>query len=693
MNFVLQRNRKGILLFSLLWIIFLVAVFAFTMNYFVNSNLFRTRKMINSRANSYLLRSAVACAIASIQKDMENNNSEVFNIFMQENLTLGQVLPIDSDPLISLAESVTDGSAEVEVIIASFSHLDNENLSETTGGYDYTERIVELKISAQASCGGLERSVVQYRTMKIVNILPGIVGKFSFYLKNPESEESYNRYANNINGWDDSRSNSVTSSLPIMFYNGGELDNPVDLTEDSWKNRGYIYIGDTINLNLTAGDDPAYGEHFHFRRLGCGSERIRFFPPDQPETFSNPPEFTDNRYPTENTGSGFAPDFALGLANVLYGYFTESESLEAMNYNNRLDNFFSDSDSEIHPDMRSSIFHFFGNISMPSPTLVLGNVRRRYVTYSGIVVEYTGENSNRDAFITYLPNRQANSLNDMFIVPDTVTPSTDSELPAGTEIIVDTLFINAASMFDTLEEYYESASTIVEEPYLRSHDFLYHKTDETFYPQMSSFGEEIADYQYSFKLELASSDTGAYFNFGSLDSLSFDYIESKTVYILDTVDELSQKFKDTQSELWKFNAGIIIEGKEDSIAVLPALTYSQGGILVFKNGNIQISKIERDQDPDQNLTICVLNGNIELDCSHNSAIEANLIVPRGRIINLTSGSALNLNGSLLLQEFPADSFPAGGKVSYNPSCDPSGSDYSLYYRGFVADIPSSVIGG
>jgi len=681
-------------LYSLICIALVVGLFAFAMNNFVTENIFRTRRLLDSQACTFLLRSAIACAAGQIQEKIGDRNSDIFQVLTRESLPANQVLSVDLSPLDTLATEFRNGAAGVTVTLVKADPLSTEHLTETTGGNDAVERVCELRFEAWSKCGNVNQTQTQYRILKVTNLAPGILGKFSFFLKYPESEDAFNVYANNINGWKDDRATDDESSLPIVFKNGGDLDNPLDTSEASWKKRGYIYLGGSLTLNLTSGCDDEYGENFHFSRLGAGTVIPSYYPPVQPNSFSNPPNFTTNRYPTQNTGSGFAADFALGLKVLANGYFTADADDNNMNVKKRLDVFFPASTKDVHPSMRSSILHLFGNGSTPSPTLVLGNVNRRYALYSGIVLEYTG-NDNRDAFLTYLPNKRASNFSGLVTLASVISPQSDGDLPAGTEIKVDTMYVNLENMFDTLDEYYKSASTIVSEPYLRSHDFLYHQDSSSFHPQTSSFGTTQAACQSSFELTFAESlsRSAPFFKNGSLSELPEDFLESKTVYTVTTVQELADHFQDSTTKTWSFGAAILIIGKEDETAELPAgFTYDRGGILVFENGNVKVPLLKRGADPDQILTICALNGNIQLDLSTTGTMEANLIALRGKLVNLTPSRALDLQGGVGVFQFPADSFPAGGQVSYNPQCDPSGEEYSLFYRAHISDIPFSIEG-
>jgi hypothetical protein len=687
--------RKGFILYFLICIIGVVGIFSLSMQYFVSSHIFQTRKLLDSQATAYLLRSAVACALSQVLEKIEETDSDLNKSLIRESFPEGTSLQIDTSALNDISADFRGGKAGVEVTLLNSTPVSPEKLTATTGGFDAVERACELKIKAWATCGGTNRFETQIRTMKIVNLNPGVFGKFAFYLKHPESEDAFNVYSNNINGWEDDRVSDNEQFIPIVFNNGGVLDDCFSTTEDSWKERGFIYLGGKVTLNLTAGDDERYGESFHFGRLNTENLVPNYYPTEQPKTFSNPPDFSENRYPTQNTGSGFAPDFALGLKALAKGYFTADGNNNNMNLSKRLDTFFSASSNDVHPEMRSSILHLFGNNTNPSPTLVLGEVNRRYAEYMGIILEYTG-NTNRDAFLAFLPNKKTGNLANMMTIPAEVSPHGGGDLPSGTKIQVDTMFVNLESMFDTLTDYYESACALRTEPYLRGHDFLYHQDATSFHPQTSSFGAKEAECQQTFSLNMNKSlgRDSPFFENGKLDEIPEDFLEAKTVFEVNSVDELAERFQDSVSREWSLNAPVLVVGSENSTSELPAdFSFNKGGLLVFENGNVKISQIQRKSDPDQVMTICALNGNIELDLSKTGTIQANLMAPRGRLTNLTSSRALDVEGSIIVSQFPYDSFPAGGKLSYNKLCDPSGKDYPKFYRAYISDLPFFREGG
>ncbi|MBF0409815.1 MAG: hypothetical protein HQM10_20910 [Candidatus Riflebacteria bacterium] len=701
-----KDRRRGMSLFVVMAALTIISIMAFTSNWLAIQSMRRSKLLFDIMASYRIARSACACAIGKIQEGIETQGSAIYNTLMQKDLSVGTVINFDTAPLNDLISGYGNAAASVKAKIVWIEPLDQTMLGIETGGADTAERRMGIEIEAHSTCNLEEVTITEVREVKVVNLMPGILSKFTLFVKKPDSNaDAYNLCANNVNGGFDTRIPPGDRNIPIIFKNGGELDagfsdsgNP-----DDYKKRGYIYLGGSeVMLNIAAGNDSGYGENFLFCKIGDEPEIPGYYHPNPPGSFfDRPPAFGTVRHnQTLNTQPPFASSFAYWLKYVVSGYFTinDDPTPENMNKNNRFAILFPGEKQEIDTRMRSSVLRLFGNTSNRSPTLVLGTVNRRYVEEAGIVVEATQDPNNvRDGILSYVC--QSTDMSTLPPLP-TEIPSRGGEIPADTVIKFDPAQISWQNIFPSNSDYTNCMSRKVEEPYLRSHDFMYFKQAGTFEPTGSSFGngDIAADYQYTFQLDfhpdLGRSDP--FFKNGNFENLPDDFLEAKPVYRVKTFSEFAERFIQNNTGKLILDAPVMIQGKAGETITFPSdMTIEKGGLIVVENGNVKIQGIKKNNELDSYLTvsIAVMNGNIELDLSRGGVLPARLIALRGRIVNLTPGSQINIDGGIAVDEFPADTFKAGGVIAFNTYTDPSAKDWSYYYRAYASDIPTSLQGG
>ena len=489
--------RRGLSLYVILCTLVVVSIFAFATSTMVTQNIRQARLLADSRAALLLDRSAVACAIGQIQDALENPQSQLHQVLTAPDLASGTQLAIDLAPLEAVRTGYRDAAITVAATIERISPLDGLRLTRTTGGGDPIERRCVLCLQLSGRVGSAEINRSEYRELRIVNLLPGILGKFTLYVRQAAGNSpGFNRFANDINGWADDQVPPADRIMPIILKNGGELDGG----QDSWKKRGFVYLGGgKVSLNLTAGNDEAYGENFLFYSMTQTPSIPGYYDPFPPDFFTKPPDFTKRHPQSLNTGGSFVTDFAYCLKRVVSGFYTTDADGKDMNIDKRLGVTFPGTPQACDPRMRSSILHLYGTRSNPSPTLVLGSVYRRYAEYAGVVVEATGD-SRRDAILTYVYEHNG-AFDQLPAVPTTVAAAANGGLPAGTPIQFDSQQVCYDAMFQDPGTYQNHMCRIIEEPYLRSHDFLYFRQDGIFEPTQSLFGQGIAQTQQICTLE------------------------------------------------------------------------------------------------------------------------------------------------------------------------------------------------
>lgn len=686
-------NRRGISLFILMGALAVISILAFASHFFARESLQKFRRVTESYQSQLLARSAVACVISRIQDGLQDPKSEIYKTLLAESLAPGTALNIDLSPLDKLVQDTKGGKVSVRATVAAISPLDPDNLGPQTGGADSAERRCDLVIEANSQAGPAQTALKEIREFRVVHLMPGILGKFTFFLKTaPADSQAFNRYANNINGWSDERVSPTDRYQPIVLKNGGELDEGVAEKDDpeSYKNRGYIFMGGgPVVLNLTCGNDEMFGEFFHFFRMGSTSNIPGYYDPTPPPFFTKPPDFTTRHAQNLNQGGSFAPDFAYCLKHVVQGFFTVDGNEQNMNFENRLGVDLPGPSTGVNLKMRSSMLHLFGTRSNPSPTLVLGDVRRRYADYTGVVVEATGNNV-RDAIFTYLAQTTGTMMG-LPPLPTSVPAADASDLPKGTPVQMDPS-LTYPGMFGTDAVYSSKMCRLVEEPYLRSFDYLCFRNESSFLPEKSLFGTNgQASIQHSFTLNFHPSlnRKQPFYQDGSLEALPDDFLLAKAVYRVPDWNSFLRHFqKDGKIVL---DSVVSIIGSPSSTLEIPGnLVFEKAGMLILENGSLRFSGVKLGADPDQIPVLVALKGNIELDSSNPSGLKAILIALNGSVSQISAGRSLNLQGGLMVGNFPPDSFRSGGKIAYDSMADPSGPLWGIFYRGFVSDFTSKV---
>ena len=685
----MRRNsrRRGVVLYTLLGVLVIVAILAISLNSLTVQKTRQSRYLTDGQDCMLLGRSLAGYAVAIAQEALENQTSPLFLAIMSGTLRPGELLPLDFPAIKSILSDFRNASGRVSLKLLATQPIRPAE-SSATSGFDAAEQRMKVEIVVTCSAGLAEMQHQEIREFRVINLCPDILGKFTLFIRSITDPEALNKFACHIDGYPDSSFSAAPTCLPVILKNGGELDSAAAEAEDlsSWKKRGYVYLGDdAVNLNLTSGNFDAFGELFHFYRLNREAGIPGYFHPFPPPFFAAPPDFA-HRVPQQlNSGPQFSDSFAYILKHVVSGFYTTQDNCADMNFAGRLDVSLPSGSADSRARMRSSSLHLYGTRTNPSPTLVLGNVSRRYADYAAVVVDATGD-AQRDAILEYVKETRE-PLGSLPLPPDTVYAVAGSGLPPETPIRIDNGVVNFQSMFASEDLYRQHACSLKIEPYLRSHDFMYFRNEEQFFPEKSQFGDPTAKFQNSFAISLKGKDA-PYFS-GAPADFPADPCKEKTVYRVAGFSEFSERFISRNGSELNLGTILMVAGSEKDRHVLPAdLKVVRGGILLFEHGNVEISGISR-ADPDEVLTIIALNGNIDLNLSGQSQIQASLAALNGSIRNMTPERGLDLKGSFISAAYEPLEFKNGGRIAFDSRTDPSGVEYLNYYRCFVADFPES----
>ena len=689
-------GRRGAALFVTLGVLLVVSIFAYSMHLLTRENLRRSRRILDIVAGDLLLRGTIAEAVSGIQIAFRDRKSSAYDQLMAGSLAAGTELILEFPNSLLMAKA-RDWQLSCRATVSRFAPLDPQRLTRTTGGGDPIERICDVVFTAEVLVDGVSQSRREVRTVRIVHLMPGIFGKFTLFVRNVGSNpDCYNLFANSIFGGADDRVLPDRRVLPLVFKNGGELDSGEgdDPDPKSYRQRGFIFLGGGVTrLNLTAGQDVGYGEGFLLSSYEQSLKNLGYYYGDIAPFFCSRGDFRSPRHAQIlSQAPGIKNTFGFGIRAVRSGFFTIDQAGMDMNEDNRLARSFPVRKTDSDPRMYSSILHLFGNLTNPCPTLVLGDVQRRFAEYACVVVEATGD-SERDGIVGFLQE----SDYDFSLLPplESIVPSKGKGLPEGTSIRCDPSQLDYSNLFPSASTYKRFMSKVHTEPYMRSHDSLYFLRPDKAEPEHSLFNQNgPAEIQRTFTLPFheALLRTDPFFAEGDLEALPKDLLRGKAVFQVADMEHFKRLYLRPENGHLDLDTVVLIPGKPGETSSLPGeFIYDRGGIIILEHGNLACGNIERGDDPDQHLTLVALQGDIELDLGRGGGIvQAHLVASRGKIINRTPSRPMSLEGGIIAGQFAATTFPAGGKVVFPIISDPTHRSWGFHYRAFVDDCPKEL---
>lgn len=683
--------RRGIVLYTLLGVLVVVSIFVFAIDTYTRKKLKQTQHLHERYTNMVLAQSVINYSVARLQEQLETADGKLLAFFSSSELTPGTSIPIELPDLKKILEEFPKTNADVSLEVSTIKQLKTkEDLNKT--GFDPFEKTLTLNITALVAGQQSECTLREQRELKLVNLMPDILGKFTLYVKESGDSDSLNRFANHIDGYADSQFSLADSCRPVILKNGGELDFAASEADDpdSWRTRGFIYLGGSeVNLNLTSGNFEGYGELFHFYSLSQSPGIPGYFDIDSPAFFAVPPDFSKAWPQSLNPGPPFAPRFAYFLKHVITGFYTTQDNGSDMSHDGRLGISFPANDKNARVAMRSSSLNLYGTSANPSPTLVLGKVNRRYADFTGIVVDVDGDGS-RDAVVDYVRETDQ-ALGTIANPPGQISTIGNGSVQPGLHVKLNNGLVNYSNMFATELSYADNMCKLKTEPYLRSMDFMYFRGDDEFFPSQAMFGESDSSWQSSFSLKFHHNllPDHSYYQNGNPQNFPAARLTDKTVFAVKDEQEFYRHFIKADGKTLALGVPVSVINKADETFKLPSnLSIARGGVIFIEDGHLELGSISRD-DPDEVLTIIVNNGNILLNLPAQSPVYANLIALNGTLLNLNNNHGIDLHGSLIVKNYDPGQFKVGGRLNYDPRNDPSGFYYKNYFRCYIADFAKS----
>jgi|GEM_PF-1460710 len=522
-----------------------------------------------------------------------------------------------------------------------------------------------------------------------VSVLPSILGKFVFFLKQPDSLD--------LNPVKDSNENlistplNILSGLPITTLTTGSSNlnglnyetKDGSTMRDEIDRRGWIYLGssDEFDLGVSAsGTQEKYASPIDLRKIEFPLDDDSYIATEADASllyYKNPPHREIN---------------SLGVK------WQDSSASYGQPLNSQL--------FELYPDEKlythSSVLNLFGSRLTPTPTVVIGNVYRRFLSIRGILADL------RDS-----SGFGSDGLKELYLLPyldsNTFDKSDVKEWPGKPDGMVKQMLVSYCDQIidPDVESAYEDCyrycmSDVTKRAYNEANlEFLKlpASMEDELFPEFAPSDPnappglqrlEIGGKPPTF-LKLSQSDQVTLKNdqgevlfkdgiLGGMEDLEFLRTKGRAyrgqTSLLNSVRESKP---DAAVGLKVFFGGVVyVKGDfqlQEPLEILPG----GGGLILVEDDIFIEAGIECSQG--EPLSLVSLGGDVTLATA--DPVQAGLVALRGRI-NLPY--AMRLTGFLAAQKLSlaAGSGTVDRELSWNAVFDPT--DFEQYQRSFKASI-------
>lgn len=355
-----RQAQKGIFLPILFIVIGILVLMAMQRLFFSRQSLNVTVRLANQEILYNVSKSALEISKAKLDSffnacskgdpDLLNNDSYKFftNNFLdsQGYLDIKECsFPIENSNFEDLVES-TDKNIDVNV---SLELNEIEPLSGSLGTEpsikDKYEKTFVLKLVSKASLDVYSVSSVCFTQGKLISLHVPPFSKFSIFLKRKGGFR--------VNEIFDSNESSSVDALPIQIINGSTLSNGDKLSPQEMssfiENQGYIFLG---------------GSDWNFGLTSCGNNKNLAAAGLDKEIY---------RFPVDKGPKSGTSDFK---------FYSGAKAMNRECRFTKMDRYLSKAPKKDTSD--SALINLYGTENEPSPTLVIGNVKRKFILQQGI---------------------------------------------------------------------------------------------------------------------------------------------------------------------------------------------------------------------------------------------------------------------------------------------------------------------
>lgn len=544
---------------------------------------------------------------------------------------------------------------------------------------DPWEKLFELTLHVDISAGRsrfrmFRRRYHFTRQGKVHRLILPLLSKFTLFIRQPEQTDEQNSGYNCFDNFVDGEVGQTSRVYPLRLNNGSAHQ------KEDVLNAGWIFLGGDreIQLHATSGNHINNGELFQFHSI------------TSPE--KSPPMFEFNQLPGTpvfNNGAMFldsAIKATVKIRGTYFGFYKWDKKLGSdMNKQGILQRYFSSAQSRT---MSSNALHLTGTYDSPSPTIVVGKVKRVFAYYSGLIYSANGEGGSAK-FLDMLESPPVVVTDDnqqSFWQTVNLERVFSGEKFARDKLEFSALEVNAEKLFATSANYLKFASNLVIEPYNRVYDYMYNDSGQLPPPEKFSkktgFSYEISGENLQLKDGLTDE---LLFNGNCNTFSSEDLVRDRVNVVIKDQESFFDLFKEENTLNLDRNV-ILVKGPlelPDNLEILsPGIIFVEGDITL-KGG---IKKCETG-----NLSLVSLGGDIIIGAV-NQEIWAHLATLDGTIYP-NNNNPVKIYGALAADKIDLAGnangqrkWAGGGDLVYDSRLNPAQEDRDSSYAINLADF-------
>ncbi len=667
-----RAGRRGsMMLVVVLGVLVVLALLGFSLNSSVGdminwSTLFSTTLMMDQAALEI-----ATVVFAAVGRAVGDQAGPVYQALVM-GPAAGTLPRVWSEPIaLPEAKGVT-----MTVAGLTLSYAKEADLNPALGWKDPWEKTFRLTLDLTLSGGrskvrAIRRTYRFVKQGKVQRLALPLLSKFTLYVTSPEPTDETRAGYNCFDNFIDGKRGETSPVMPLAFLHSRERPSGLDL-----RRKGWVFLGgdQELQLHVTSGNDPECGEFFQFLNIG------------KPER--SPPMFTFTTVPPTpafTNGVRFldsAVQAKVSLRGSYFGFYKwDRKEGSDMNFQGVLQRFFGGAE---HRTMSSSCLHLLGNFSFPSPTIVVGKVKRVFPYYSGILYEASGEGGS-DKFVDVLENpapleTTAGVIENFWnTVPLTLSFSGAAFGRPFIELPPDE--VAAETLFRSQEEYLKFASNLMSEPMNRAFDYFVNDSGK--FPPPEKFAQVTGNpvEMTGEAVTITDPTTGQTLFAGDGRALTTDLLlRDRVSLVFETPAEfaaacLRGTVLDLQGQV------VLVKGP---VSLPRGVTVPTPGVLAAR-GDIVVQG-EVKPCPAGPLTLVAIGGDIVLQ-TVNEEVWAHLVALDGTVYPATPNPVKIIGGIAVksLRPLNPKGWPGGGTVTYDDRLDPAGRERSRAYTVQLAD--------
>lgn len=664
-----RRSRAGQVLWTILLLLAMLAVLAYAVQGMMVEFHVQSHRLALEAGAQALALSGLAGGGARSRAELAPGGRLYEKVLAGESIEGSLKLDLTNEIAV-LTATYPGSTLDVSVQVGAPKTLAGASVTDDTEktrlrsgrGWDPREVRMPVTLTAVARWGDAKRTLVEVREAAVVDVAPGTLGKFTLWAKHltPANADGF---ACGFDGQAGGR------GAPLVLNNGGAAPEEAFSRDPLvYKKRGHVYLGGDQALKVSAG------------YLGLG-EAWTFLPMEElsamvlaggdakaPPVYvdGDPPDFFMRTYPPP--GKTPPPFQRFEIRHMMTGFYAGPDER-----GRTLAQIFPAEAAAAGPSYGdSSRLHLFGTAEVPSPTLVLGRVRRRYPSLSAVLVD-AEEDGKPDGLVGILPQLEGEFPAGMPVIPATV-PSLDGgpgiPVDAEAEIKWDNMFGDGT--------YPTFNSQIEDRPYMDAYSFLYRTDDGTrsFYPDPALFPSFVED--------LALGEIDAPFYHGRPEGLTGEDLIEKATWTVADGQELADRF--TTNGILALGGVVEVRAATGGTLTLSGVEVRRGGMIVLSGpGDIELTHVKFADALEQPLILVAMEGSVKIARGDDTdPLPVSVIAPRGRLTTTGSGP-LALGGTVAVDTLDLDQVPDGGDLYYDTRLDPTGGATKDRYRVLFSD--------